>query len=219
MPFDKESKFFDRHYHKGAKWYRHQFPLISSQKLAGDNTPYYLFHPLVPERAHKLCPEAKVIMILRNPINRAFSQYQMECRKGREKSGSFEEAIQGELERISNAKSDLLADPLGHHHTFENTSYLSRGLYMDQIEHWLKWYKREQIFILTSESFFGNPKKELKEVYDFLNIDQILPHNFISYNVSSYEDMNEKTRSDLGVFFKTHNEKLEDFLGRKLNWN
>ncbi|MEL7147808.1 MAG: sulfotransferase domain-containing protein, partial [Bacteroidota bacterium] len=83
MSFDKESKFLDRYYSKGEKWYRHQFPLASSRKLAGDNTPYYLFHPLVPERAHALCPNAKVIMILRNPIDRAYSQYQMECRKGR----------------------------------------------------------------------------------------------------------------------------------------
>lgn len=219
MSFDKESKFLDRHFEKGKKWYRHQFPLTSSKKLAGDNTPYYLFHPLVPERAHSLCPEAKVIMILRNPINRAFSQYQMECRKGREVHGSFEEAIKGELERISKAKSDLLADPLGYHHTFENTSYLSRGIYMDQIAQWLKWYKRDQMLILTSEAFFNEPKKELEEVYDFLNIDQKLPDNFLSYNIANYEGMNQKTRHDLRAFFKVHNERLELFLGRQLNWD
>ena len=219
MSFDKESKFLDRHYKKGELWYRHQFPLASSEKLAGDNTPYYLFHPIVPQRAHSLCPDAKVIMILRNPINRAFSQYQMECRKGREVHTSFEAAIEGELERISMAKDELLADPLGYHHTFENTSYLSRGIYMDQIEEWLKWYKRDQMLILISETFFESPETALEEVYTFLNINQTLPSDFKSYNVSNYDNMNEETRDDLRSFFKPHNERLEKFLGKKLNWN
>ncbi|MDW3192755.1 MAG: sulfotransferase domain-containing protein [Cytophagales bacterium] len=219
MSFDKESKFLDRYYSKGEKWYRHQFPLASSKKLAGDNTPYYLFHPLVPERAYSLCPEAKIIVILRNPINRAFSQYQMECRKGREVHNSFEEAIEGEMERIHEAKTDLLSNPLDYHHTFENTSYLSRGIYIDQIEHWLKWYKRDQILILISETFFADPRKELKKVYDFLSISQTLPNDFTPYNVADYENMNEKTRLNLRDFFRPHNERLEEFLDRKLDWN
>lgn len=219
MSFDKESKFLDRHYNKGEQWYRHQFPLASSKKLAGDNTPYYLFHPLVPERAYSLCPDAKVIMILRNPIDRALSQYQMECRKGREIHSSFEEAIEGELERISKAKSDLFADPLGYHHVFENTSYLSRGIYMDQIEQWLKYYRRDQMLILVSETFFNEPKRELEQVYDFLNIDQKLPTDFTTYNVFKYEDMNPKTKSELSDFFRPHNKRLEEFLDRKLDWN
>lgn len=218
MSFDKESKFFDRHYHKGVKWYRHQFPLNSSKKLAGDNTPYYLFHPLVPERVHELCPDAKVIMVLRNPIDRAYSQYQMECRKGREVHGSFERAIEGELERIDKAKNDLLADPLGYHHTFENTSYLSRGIYIDQIEHWLQWFERDKLLILENEHFYNSPKESLGEVYDFLGIEHVTPTDWRSYNVINYAPMKGSTREELNAFFRPHNERLERFLGKELNW-
>lgn len=219
MSFDKETKFFDRHYNKGITWYRHQFPLTSTKnKLVGDNTPYYIFHPFVPERVHKACPEARLIAILRNPIDRAYSQYQMERRKGRELNATFEGAIKGELERIKLARIEVNNSPLENNHIHENTSYLSRGLYVEQIEDWLKWFDLKQLLVLESESFFNEPEKGLKSVYDFLGLENIVAEDLTPYNVINYEAMDVQLREELNDFFAPYNKRLEQLLSTRFNW-
>lgn len=219
MSFDKETKFFDRHYSKGIAWYRHQFPLTSTKnKLAGDNTPYYVFHPLVPERVHKACPDTRFIAILRNPIDRAYSQYQMERRKGRELNATFEGAIKGELERIKLARIEVNNNPLENNHIHENTSYLSRGLYIDQIEDWLKWFDLKQLLVLESESLFKEPETGLKSVYDFLGVSNVIANDLTPYNVVSYASMDPELREELSGFFAPYNKRLERLLGMKFNW-
>lgn len=218
LSFDKETKFFDRFYGKGEKWFRHQFPLNYSRKLAGDNTPYYLFHPLVPERVYKMCPKAKIIMILRNPIDRAYSQYQMERRKGRESHHTFREAISNEVSRIELATEELLKNPMVNHHNHENTSYLSRGIYIEQIERWLDFFPKDRILILEHERFFLNSNDGLRQVYEFLGVRNIFPGVLKSYNVKSYPEMDGDLREDLKKFFKPYNQELENFLGYKLTW-
>src|SRR4051812_46716716 len=98
----KEVHYYDSDYKKGMKWYRSFFPLNEKNKkiIYGEASPYYFFHPLVPERIYKDNPNIKLILLLRDPVDRAYSHYQMERRKGREKLKSFEEAILKETERI-----------------------------------------------------------------------------------------------------------------------
>jgi hypothetical protein len=218
MSFDKETKFFDRFYDKGISWYRHQFPLASSRKLAGDNTPYYVFHPLVPERVYQACPNTKLILMLRNPIDRAYSQYQMERRKGRELHDTFELAIYGEIERIKLAKEELLNAPLANNHAHENTSYLSRGLYIEQIEMWLKWFDLKDLLVCESETFFSNPKSGLNNVYSFLGIKHIFPKDLTPRNVVKYSPLTSQFREELNAFYAPYNQRLEQLLDRKLNW-
>jgi len=218
MSFDKETKFFDRHFNKGVNWYRHQFPLShGNNKLAGDNTPYYIFHPLVPERIYKTCPKAKLILILRNPVDRAYSQFQMERRKGRETHDTFEAAIEGEMQRIKQAKAELLKAPLKNNHNHENTSYLSRGKYVEQVRDWLKWFDREQLLVLESELIFANPAL-LKTVYSFLNVENVPPTDLSAYNIVHYSTMPNELRIKLNQFFDPYNRELEQVLNMKFNW-
>jgi len=84
----KEIHYFDRHYDKGLRWYRRHFPLrarLSSERLSGEASPYYLFHPHAPRRIAETLPDARILMLLRNPANRAISHYFHEARVGREK--------------------------------------------------------------------------------------------------------------------------------------
>src|SRR6187551_3563074 len=109
-PSWKEVCFFDRHWWRGEAWYRGQFPLRAGERLVGEASPSYLFHPLAPERARSLVPGAKLVALLRDPVDRAYSQYQHEVALGREPL-SFEDALAAEEERTRGEAERLAADP------------------------------------------------------------------------------------------------------------
>jgi Sulfotransferase domain len=111
-PSWKEVSYFDRHYARGEAWYRGNFPnrLRARDKLVGEASPSYLFHPLGPERARALVPEARLVALVRNPIDRALSHYHHEVALGRERL-SFEEALEAEERRLLGEDERLLADP------------------------------------------------------------------------------------------------------------
>ena len=109
-PSWKEVSFFDRHWWRGEFWYRGQFPLRSGQRLVGEASPSYLFHPLAPERVRSLVPEAKLIALVRDPVDRAYSHYQHEVALGREPL-SFEDALAAEAERTRGEVVRHVADP------------------------------------------------------------------------------------------------------------
>src|SRR5207247_1968770 len=105
----KEIHFFDERYYLGANWYRTFFPLAATRRVsrlrggdvqAGEATPYYMFHPLVPERVAATVPEMRLFVLLRNPVDRAYSHYQMMARSNRENL-SFEDALAAEEERLA----------------------------------------------------------------------------------------------------------------------
>src|SRR5215208_8528317 len=89
-PSFKEVSFFDRHYARGERWYRAHLPMRRSS-IVGEASPSYLFHPLAPERVAQMLPNARLVALLRNPVDRAFSHYQHEVALGREPL-SFEAA-------------------------------------------------------------------------------------------------------------------------------
>src|SRR5947209_8592328 len=107
-PSFKEVSFFDRHYARGERWYRAHFP-ARRRPFVGEASPSYLFHPLVPERVARLLPDARLVAILRNPVDRAFSHYQHEVSLGREPL-SFEEAVAHEEERMRGEVERVLGD-------------------------------------------------------------------------------------------------------------
>ena len=103
--------YFALHYKKGEDWYRLRFPIRASQKfLSGEGSPIYLFYPWVPGRMKKLLPDVKLIVILRNPVDRAYSHYHHTKRKKRE-TLSFEEATNSEEERCAGERERMIKDP------------------------------------------------------------------------------------------------------------
>lgn len=125
-----EIHFFDIHFQKGIEWYKMQFPPSSNPaSIRIDKSPYYLFHPSVPQRAFAILPKAKLIILLRNPIDRAYSQYFMNIRNNRE-SLSFSDAIKAETARLEGESERILFNlntpSISNHRIF---SYLSRGIY------------------------------------------------------------------------------------------
>ena len=132
-PSWKEVNYFDRRYAKGERWYRGNFPRARGATVVAEASTGYLFHPLAPERAKALLPDARLIALVRDPVSRAYSHYQHEVALGREPL-SFEDAIDAEDERMQGELERMLADPAYFSHAWWNYTYLARGLYAEQLE-------------------------------------------------------------------------------------
>jgi hypothetical protein len=225
----KEVHFFDRHWDEAAGWYRRYFPGRSTRLRflrrhgydlsAIDASPYYLFHPDVPRRAAKVCPDARLIALLRNPIDRALSQYKLEVKLGFEDATTFEDALQREATRLDGEEGRLLKDE--HYLSFahQHYSYTIRGHYMTQLERWLKFFPRERLLVLVSEEFFSDPSPENRRIHAFLNVPEREVGELSKLSPSrSREGMNPKTRALLRAEFRESNQQLYSFLGRDVGW-
>jgi hypothetical protein len=196
----KELHFFDNpeRFDSGAGWYRRCFPQPGlkdgRRSITGEATPVYLFDSPVPKRMAGVVPQARLITLLRNPIDRAYSHYQMQVKRGAEPV-TFEEAIEQ-----------------------QDSAYLSRGIYVDQLLRWFEYFSKEQMLILKSEDFFGRPVETLKVVQEFLD----LPYRRLDLpprkTNDRYEPMNPATRRRLEAYFEPHNQRLYEYLGVDFGW-
>jgi hypothetical protein len=220
----KEIHFFDLHYDNGVGWYRSQLPISwkarlrsfsqGERLLSGDATPYYLRDPRAPLRAHRLAPKARIIIMLRDPVDRAYSQYHHEIRLGKE-SLSFENAIAAEESRIAGEAERLTHDPRYISENYIHFTYLKRGLYAEQIRAWLEYYPVDQVLIVSSEKMFENPSAEYQRVLNFLRLPAWdLPSYPVEYP-GKYQPMNVAIRVRLREYFAPHNRELREYLDSK----
>jgi hypothetical protein len=214
----KELHFFDRHYEDGIENYRRQFPKLERGQITGEATPYYIFHPLAPERVARTLPDVKLIAVLRNPVERAYSQYHSEVRKGFEDLPTFEEAIAAEAERLAGERDKVVADPTYESHSLSHHSYLARGIYADQFEKWLEHFSREQLLILRSEVFANRPGRVLRRCEEFLGIERGGAKVQRAGRRGHYEPMSEETRTRLEEFYEPHNRRPQALVGERFRW-
>lgn len=216
----KEIHFFDNHCSKGINWYRSHFPLKRFVKKikTGEASPYYMFHPLVAKRVYDHCPLVKLIVMLRNPADRAYSHYMMQNKRKVDPVPTFEEAIAIENKRLSHEIDKIINEPGYISINHQKFSYLNRGMYYQQLSEWFKYFYLGQFLFIKSEEFFKNPSNELLKVYEFLGLRKELPANFDPENVNYYPPMNEKTRRTLNAYFAKENKKLSQILGDKFLW-
>ncbi|MDP9365630.1 MAG: sulfotransferase domain-containing protein [Chloroflexota bacterium] len=207
----KEVHFFSWRYDEGLDWYLAHFPQRGEYAFVGEASTSYLSDPDVPERVRRAVPDVRLIALLRNPIDRAYSQYQMNVRKEFEPL-SFEEAIAAEPDRLASASSR--SDTL-----WRYSSYLTRGLYADQLGWWFDAFPREQVLVLSSEAFFERPADCLRESLAFLGLSPWEPAEYEVHNPGAYGDMRPETRARLAAYFAPHNRRLHDLLGRDFGWD
>jgi len=215
-PSFKEVSFFDRHYTRGERWYRAHLP-VRRRGLVGEASPSYLFHPLAPERVARMLPDARLIALLRNPVDRAFSHYQHEVALGREQL-SFADALAREQERMDGELEHMLRDPVYFSHAWWNYTYAARGRYAEQLERWFAAFPREQLLVLLTDDLAADTAGTYRRVLDFLNVD---PRGLDSYPrifEREYGEMSPKTRARLEVEFAEPNRRLAELLGRDLPW-
>ncbi len=218
-PSWKEVSYFDRHYARGPSWYRGNFPnlLRSRGELVGEASPSYLFHPLGPERVKELVPEARLIALVRNPVDRALSHYNHELALGRE-SLSFEEALAAEEERLDGEVERLCADPRYFSRAWWSHTYKARGRYAEQLERWLEVFPQEQLLILPSEELLAEPEQAHGRVLEFLGAAPQALDAYPRVFERRYEEMRPNTRAELACYFAEPNRRLYELLGRDLGW-
>lgn len=216
MASRKEVHFFnkDLHYSQGLFWYSSFFPIRGSKCTSGEVTPDYMYHPDVPKRILKDFPKTKLIAILRNPTDRAYSHYQYIKRTGRE-SLTFEEAIDAEPSRINEEKKKNVFDG----DNIRKYSYLDRGIYVDQLKHWMKFFPKEQFLIIKNEELDEDINGTMNKIFRFLNVSPKIITDKKRYFVGEYSPMKIETRRKLIEFYKEHNKRLSEFLGIDLDWD
>lgn len=217
-PVTKEVHYFDHAYHRGDGWYRAHFhPAAHLGEISGESTPYYLFHPLVPELVAGDLPKCKLVVILRNPVDRAFSQHNHERVLGYEDL-SFEEAIAREPERLAGEEARILADPRYRSFSHQHHSYLSRSRYAEQLERWFRHIDRDRFLILSSEDLFEYPGAAIATTQRFLGLQPIAPRDLSARNARSYSPIDEDLRGQLNGEFEPHNRRLYELTGRDFGW-
>ena len=170
----KEVHFFSNHYDKGVSWYTDNFKGAHSAKIVGEFSTSYMLNPAVPERIFDLLPEAKLIFVFRNPIERAYSNYWFSVSIGtQDENITFSEAIRNDL---------------GY------TKYVASGFYYHHLQKFLKFYHPSNMYIMLTEDLKTNPLHQLRACYQFLNVDpSFQPDVERAYNVTVSTNTHWKT--------------------------
>jgi ABC-type polysaccharide/polyol phosphate transport system ATPase subunit len=216
----KEVHYFDEQYDQGLDWYKSHFPAdMGEYDITGEASPYYLFHPQVPERVHHSLAKTKFIVLLRNPVERAYSHYQMMVRRGLE-SLPFAEAVRAESSRgVEEELHKLEQDPAYVSSICSHYSYLKRGLYAEQLDRWFRCFPREQFLIMSTEQLMSHTAECYERAVQFLGVPEWKLQDFKLLHEGGYEmEMNEEIRRSLSEYFKPHNAALFEMIGETYDW-
>jgi hypothetical protein len=227
----KELLFFDYNWEDGVDAYRVNFALESEREqftrahgrpfLTGEATASYASNPWAPERVARTIPAAKLIVTMRNPVDRAFSAFHMSRRERLEEYESFETALALEAERLAPEEERQRRDPrynpspppLGY------WSYLQRGRYAEHLTRWVELFDRDSMLFLRFEDLAAEPQRTLDRVYDFLGLPRHEHEAFPALNTGGgYAPMLQETRAHLLEYFRPHNERLAELTGTDFGW-
>ncbi len=227
MPcFRKEVHYFDRNFNKSERWYRSFFPVRGqhpagcSRSVTGESSPYYLFHPLAAERVSRVVPQARFLVLLRDPADRAVSHYNHRLRAGQETLpieeafAAEEKRLQGEAERLGDGVTRFSFN----HYYY---SYLARGRYARQLETWFSLLPREQFLVIDSDDLFRNPDSVYRAALGHLGLAYTGPVHYEPYNSAdktAYATLPESLRGRLSEAFAEDNERLFELIGKRFQW-
>ncbi len=223
----KGAHYFDTGYAHGPAWYRGHFPLQASARRAapargrlpitGESSPYYMFHPLAGQRIAGDLPGVKLLVLLRDPVERAYSAYTHETARGFE-TEPFERAMELEPIRLAGEEAKLIADPAYQSHSHQHHAYVTRGRYADQLRRLEALFGRDRIHVVDSQRFFTDPEPVFAEVADFLGIGPASGIGFEKHNARPRAPMPDSVRAKLEHQLADSDAELETWLGAPPSW-
>jgi hypothetical protein len=176
-----------------------------------------MFHPLAPERLARALPDRRLIVMLRNPVERAYSAHKHETARGFDWL-DFETALRLEDERLDGEVERMINDRAYQSFNHRHHGYLARGRYIEQLTRLLQLVTADRLLIIESERFFADPASEYRRVTSFLGVESILPRSFPRYNSRLSTAMSTQTRNWLEGYFEPYDRRLSDLLGRQPVW-
>lgn len=196
----REIDYFSDHWDKDTNWYEKELPVGHT---VGEKSTNYLFYPKVPNRVAESYPDIKLIVLLRDPVDRAYSQYWHNYYNNDvdRENRSFSGAIKGK--DITFEDWDELTDRLNYY------TYIERGQYSWQIRRWLKHFDISQFFFIKTENFKEQTQYEFDRVCSFLNSQSYMIQP-IPYKKQKYAAMPPDTRKELEEYFQPFNNELRD---------
>lgn len=221
--------YFDVAYHRGPAWYRAHFPLAATVRrvarregrmpLAFESSPYYLFHPLAAERIARDLPGVKVIVLVRDPVERAWSAHAHELARGFETEPSFERAVALEEERLAGEEERLRREPHATSHAHRHHAYLARGRYADQLDRLAAHLGRDRVLVLDSGDLFADPRPAFERLYAFLGLPAAGEVHLGRHNARPRTSpMPDRLRRALREHFAPWDERLRPWLGADPSW-
>jgi tetratricopeptide (TPR) repeat protein len=213
----KEVKFFNFNFGAGKEWYLAHFPAIAEGKnyVTGEGSPDHLYYPEVAPRILELFPDMKLIVMLRNPIDRSISQY-YHWRKVGAEFRSLQDAIADEIDLIKEMAQPYFDGKIARK---GGSGCLLESVYIYFLEKWMSIIPKEQFLILKSEDFYQNTPATLDQVFKFVGLPNYQLTDYKTYNAGSYSNIKPEMRQLLVECFRPHNQRLEEFLGMKFDWD
>ncbi len=179
--------------------------------MTGEATPSYLFDPRVPEMVKRHLPDVKIIVILREPIDRAISHYWMRFNGGKEPL-SLEEAVRSEVALLDEA---CLGAAGGPNNRRASRSYVARGQYADQLERWFEHFPRDQFHIVDFAQLVDDPAAVVASTLEFLGVevDPSRSRGFEARMVGRKQEADPATIRLLEEYFESSNQRLQRMVG------
>lgn len=211
----KEIDFYRKNFQRGTEWYLAHFPTITDRAdfLTGEATPNYLRFPEVAQRIKATFPQVKIIILLRNPADRAISWHYHKLNSGLTNQ-DLATAIAEEIKRLASVSETEIINT-----GYYNPDNILSSLYIYKIKAWIELLGREQFLILKSEEFYSNPHQIMAKVFDFLGLPNCPLKQYPQVNAGSYNQVNSDLRETLVNYFAPYNQRLEEYLGIKFDWN
>lgn len=223
----KGTYYFDVNYDKGEAWYRSHFPTRFSHRRAaqraghrliiGEATPYYLHHPHAAVRARRLVPHAKVIVLLRDPAERAYSHW-VERTRNQVETLPFAEAVEAESARLAGEEERMIGDPRYHSFAHQHFSYLDQGRYARGLRRWMNAFPANQLLILRSEDLYADPAAVYGQVLEFLGLPEHRLAEFGAWNMKPKDIVAPELMRRIRVELAPDIADVEAILGRAMDW-
>lgn len=221
--------YFDSNYHRGIGWYRAHFPLrrhaervLAQHGVPGqtfESSPYYLHHPHAATRIARDLPGVRLIVLVRDPVERAYSHHAHEVARGFEMEADFARALELERSRLRGQHARLTADPHAYSFAHQHHAYQARGEYAAALQPLAHQVGRDQILVLESEELFSDPKAVYDRVQDFLGLPHLGYPDFEVHAARPSEiPVPDEIRDALREHYEPHDAALTAWLGRPPVW-
>lgn len=197
----KELRFFDKFYKRGWDWYFSRFPETSEDERTGEATPMYMYRTLIARRMKEHLPHVKLIVMLRNPVDRLISNFQHNYKW-----------VPGWKEQYPDLETYFYG-------CMDKDYYqIEKSIYYYSLQRWFEHFPQDQFCIVRSEDMYERPEAAYLQVTRFLDLPDVGLSDYPVFRANTYENINSELRKELEEFYQPYTEKLEQLINRKMNW-